>query len=130
MKVIPYIYENHRNALQRMFQAHEMPKQMVYQLPDVGFIAMEKNMVIAAGFLRQIEGDLLCIFDGLISNPEATSEQRNLALNLVIIALQKKAKFFNFKRILAWTRDKNTLVRAEKLGFEKTEDQLLIYRGE
>lgn len=89
-----------------------------YDVPDVGFVACFKKRPIAAGFLRQIEGEN-ALFDSLISNPEATSEFRHIAIDLVVNAVIGAARKRGIKQVLAFTVDEGTLKRALRHSFVK-----------
>lgn len=93
-----------------------MPIHSLETLPAEGFIALDGDLPIAAGFLRKCEGGY-CMIDSLISNPEQLSEIRHKALDAISEACIELAKAYNFKHIIAFTLDKNVVLRSERHGF-------------
>lgn len=89
-----------------------------YDIPEIGYVANFKNRPIACGFLRALEGED-AMFDGLASNPIATSEFRHIALDMVMNAIIDKAKSKGIGKILGFTVDVGTLERAIRHNFVK-----------
>ena len=89
-----------------------------YDMPDVGFVCKRGDYPIAAGFLRQIEGEN-ALFDSLITNPGASSEFRHIALDLVVNAVIEAAKKRGIRQIIAYSVDDSTLKRAIRHDFVK-----------
>lgn len=96
-----------------------------YNIPAVGFVSTYMKRPIAAGFLREAECDS-AIFDGLVSNPQATKEFRHQALDLVIEAILSYAKAKDINQIWAWSIDASTLERAARHGFVKQPHTLVV----
>jgi hypothetical protein len=67
-------------------------------LPEVGFIVEG----VAAGWLMQTDSDI-CLFEGVITNPDAPSEARDRAINLLLSTLKKTGDELGFKRFVAFT---------------------------
>lgn len=85
-------------------------------LPKIGYIAYNRSLPIAAGFVRSCEDDLGMI-EGLISNPMAKSEDRHDGLDDVIDACIQYAKARGVKRLLAYSIDVGTIKRSQSHGF-------------
>lgn len=85
-------------------------------IPSLGMVINDDSSMIAMGFLRSVEGEM-AIWDGMVTNPERSSEDRDLALDLLMSRLLEIAKVSGIKRIFAFTDDSNTLARAIKHGF-------------
>ncbi len=85
-------------------------------VPLIGFIAHHNWEPIAIGFLRLIEGRN-AIFDFIVTNPEALSSYRDLALNLIAEEIIKAAKRRKILRIIAYSVDASTLKRSLRHGF-------------
>lgn len=104
----------------------------IENVPQIGYVAYEDNMtrdpdkMIAAGFLRQCEGNY-AIFDGLITNPEVAASVRSEAIDMVVECLINTAKSLKINKIIGFSTDKNTLIRALKFGFTHL-DQTVFYK--
>lgn len=72
---------------------------------------------VAFGFLRLVEGKIGQI-DGLVTNAEYTSDERNQGISEVINALLIKANQLNLKGIVSFTTNESVIKRAEELGFK------------
>ena len=55
-------------------------------VPQIGYVALADESPIVVGFLRLLEGNS-AMLDGLCSNPDASAEKRNEAIDLVVQAL-------------------------------------------
>lgn len=104
--------------INKWLQMRHQPEVDPYDIPEIGFMAMFKDRPIAAGFLRQIEGDT-GLFDSLVSHPVATAEFRHIALDMVVNSIITSARSRNIKQVLAYTVDKGTLERAFRHNFVK-----------
>lgn len=86
-------------------------------LPQLGFIAYIDAKPLAGGFLRMIEGGYAMI-DTLVSDAQASSQQRHEGMTTVVAALIQTSKDLKLKGILCHTRDEGVLKRAASLGFK------------
>jgi hypothetical protein len=114
----PYDEDQDLVHINRWLQERKKPEVDAYDIPDVGFVANFKNRPIAAGFLRQIEGQN-AIFDSLVTNPNATPEFRHIGLDMVIEAIIYAAKKRGINQVLAFSVDEGTLKRALRHNFVK-----------
>lgn len=72
---------------------------------------------VAIGFIR-MSGSIGFI-EGLTTNPESSSEDRNEAIDTLIKHLLAYAKRQGIKRVIGYTLHENIVARTEKLGFKK-----------
>lgn len=93
-------------------------------VPMHAFIVSNNNDPIAAGFLRLIEGRN-AIFDFLVTNPEAPSTYRDVAIGLVGEEIIKAARKRKIKRIIAYSIDTGTLTRAVRSGYVQLPHKLV-----
>lgn len=91
-------------------EADEMPKN--------GYVVYDDETPVSYGSLRLIEGNHALAGD-LVTNPECLPQVRSKANDMIILTLIKKAKELKVKTIIAYSQDKNTLLRSEKLGFTR-----------
>ncbi len=96
------------------------PYTHLANLPKNGLVAYMGDTPVAAGFLRLVEGDS-AILDSLITNATLEPMIRDKALNLLVSDLLKMAKSLGITKIIAFSSDKNTLVRAWRFGFTQQE---------
>ena len=97
------------------------------EIPELGVLITYKSVPIVAGFLRKVEGGF-GIFDGYITNPEASSEKRNDALDLLTVELLRLAKEEHILGVFFNTHKPNIIKRAALHGF-KLADEVMMYRG-
>lgn len=86
------------------------------EMPEIGVVCYNGAVAVSLGSLRRIEGGFAYL-DGLVTNPECLPEVRDKANDMVVSALISKAKDLKIKTIIAYSQDKNTLVRSNKHGF-------------
>lgn len=96
----------------------------LYELPEVGLVAVSEKDFIAAGFIRLGEG--IGIIDSLVSNPKCSPEDRDMALNLIFEGLVKAAQGYKYEKLIGFSVDDNTLKRAEMFGFNKSNHTLMV----
>jgi len=108
--------------INKWLTAHGKTQVELVDMPSLGFVAEN----VAAGFLRQ--GEYMGVIDAIITNPEASSEDRNLALDLIFERLVITSKQCNIKVLFGFSEDEHTLSRSERYGFKKS-DMTLMVRG-
>lgn len=84
--------------------------------PKLGGIVFINDTPISIMFLRQVEGNYVQM-DGLITNKDCSKDERSKANDFISTNLLRVAKEHNFRGIISYTVDKNTITRACKLGF-------------
>lgn len=117
MKVIKFNKKRHLAPLQECWAARG--SYVPHTVPRVGFIAAKEGKLVAAVFLRRVEGGYGQI-DGLVSNPTSSPEDRNRALDLVSSKIMKEAKKLCLNGVLMMSECENTVMRSQKFGFEKS----------
>lgn len=85
-------------------------------LPKIGYIAYIDSMPVAAGFLRRVEPCYAQI-DTLVTNAYCGNILRNEGIAKIVDLLLEDAKKLKLEGIIAHTKDKGTLLRAQALGF-------------
>lgn len=114
-----------KGFVRKWLACHQMNLKVLEDLPEHGYIAFDDmDRPVAAGFIRRVEGNYALI-DSLISNPEAPGVLRNEALDLITVQLIKTARELGFKQLIAFSRDVNTLKRAERHGFASLPDHVI-----
>lgn len=105
-----------RPVLEDWLRRRKLGPAMAERLPKHGRIVYHKHTPVAAGFLRACEGKM-AFMDGYLTDPDAPAAVRNAALDLLTTRLIGDAKELGFSQILAFSIDKNTIIRSQKLGF-------------
>ena len=117
-------FTNTKNAqilLQKLLIAHGMDPNLTNDLPVVGRVVVQDDIVIAAGFMRDMEGPY-AMLDSYITNPEASPIQRHKALNLITDSLIKVSKSLGKNKLIMFSQDRNTHQRALMHGFTNFPD--------
>ena len=86
-------------------------------LPQHGFI----EPGIAAGFIYMTDANF-CIFESFISNPEASKEEKEIALREVVMQMIKKAKELEFKEIYGFATSQKMITIGYEQGFKHVEN--------
>lgn len=116
METIPYNPELHKSYIRNWLEIRGLRISMIEELPKTGYITSGALGPIAAGFIRMVEGGF-GILDSLITNPQATPQDRDAAIDLVVENLILKAKELKLSALIATTSDNHTLLRSSKHGF-------------
>lgn len=110
-----YDPKQHLKLLEGWLDARGMDHSFAGSRPAIGFVAINRGTPVGACFLRRVEPDIGMI-DGLITNPFVAPEIRNEAndaLTREIVELCK-TKNLGIVKLIAWSNDEHTLVRASK----------------
>lgn len=91
------------------------------QLPEVGYIIDG----VAAGFMIQTDTDVAFI-EGLVSNPRASKQSRDKALDMIVGAIERKAAELGYAVLVGWTRQDVVLSRAHRNFFKKKGDFMMV----
>lgn len=116
--IVDEFYVTDLNSVNKWLAKRDEPVVELRDLPITGFIIRG----ICAAFLRRCEGNAL-IFDSLVTNPYASPETRDRALDDMFVHIVRRAKG---KRLLGFTRDINTRLRAEKHGFKEATYSVMV----
>jgi hypothetical protein len=93
-----------------------MPAQNSQNMPQFGLVCEFNGEAVAAGFLRAVEGNY-AMFDSYVTNPEQEDLIRHNALDRITQKLIKIAKHNKVDKLLMFSADYNTLMRAVSHGF-------------
>jgi hypothetical protein len=104
MQVKLFNIELHFNILNDWLIKHKLSKEDLSNIPQLGYICYEKEIPIAIGFLRMIEGGYAQI-DSLVTDPEISSNLRNEAIDLVIKQLIDIAIDLKLKGICSYSKE-------------------------
>lgn len=111
--------QHHTPMIREWLLAHQMDLTRAAQLPSIGLIVFsKKNEGIAAAFLRRIENCAVALLDGMITNPQMKSEDRNQALDVLTEAIISRAKKLGLKKLIATTHIENIVLRSLRHGFQ------------
>lgn len=99
--------------------------ELLETLPQIGYVATEGSIVVAAGFLRQVEGNM-ALLDTLATNKDCSPDMRHEGIAAVVDALISNAKQLELKYFMAFTVDDGIIKRAFDLGFAITNQRLII----
>lgn len=116
MRIFCYNPEEHKNIIATWLKDRGMDSGMVADLPEIGYVAYMLHIPIAAGFLRKVEGNF-ALLDSLITDPVAPANVRDKAIDLVVNDLIGRAKIEKMSKLIAFSVDKNTILRSSKHGF-------------
>lgn len=123
--VVQFDSSKHTFDLHCLFQMRELD-QFDHYIPKLGFCVYNKaNVAVSFLFIREIEGKA-AMLDSMITNPTCSAEIRDKANNLVIGACIDYLKQAKTKIILAFTKDKNTLVRTCSHGLSFLEGYQVV----
>ena len=112
-----YNAEQHGSYIADWLMHRDMNGDLIGDLPQIGYVVSERGEPIAAGFIRRCEGNY-SLLDSLITNPTAPGDMRSSAIDVVVEQLIKISKELGLRSLVAHTKDKNTLVRAKRFGFQ------------
>lgn len=118
MKVVKFNKSKHFTALVECLVARNAYVPTLAEMPKVGHMAYIGERLVAAAFLRKVEGGYAQI-DGLTSNPNCAPAERHQAIDLVVAALLTEAKKLNIINVMFISSDESTMARSEKYGFKK-----------
>lgn len=119
----PFIVEQHLHSMHEWLKARESYIPPRDELPQIGYVVDK----IAMGFLRRMEGGFAQI-DSLVTNPIASPEDRDQALDLIYSTLIDTARSIGIKALMGFTTNKNTLTRSLRHGFTISDHTFLTKR--
>lgn len=117
----------HIKHLQAWMLARDIQLPENELIPDFGLVYYHDNSPAAMAFLRKTEG--FAILDNLITNPVLSPIVRDKAVDEVVSAILHEADRQELSKVVAWSKDKNTLERSKRYGFEPSDLTLIIRRG-
>jgi hypothetical protein len=128
MKTIKFNVVTHGKDAAKLLESRSMDLRLLNHLPEHGLISFEHGEVVAMGFLRRMEGPYV-IYDSFITNPSATSDQRDRALSVILSKLEDWCKLSDVSKLIAFTVDRGLNKRLiTKQGFEIDQDMRFFYK--
>jgi hypothetical protein len=124
MRVVKFNKNKHFTPLVECLVARNSYIPTLQEMPKIGFATINEGKLVAAVFLRRVEGGYGQI-DGLTSNPSSSKEDRHLAIDMAVSALLSKSRELNIINILFTSEDEGTILRSHKYGFKKSPLSLL-----
>lgn len=115
-KIVQFLHETQKSPLSKHLESKN--------IPEIGYIVANSNYIVAAGFLRKLEGGYAMI-DTLVSNGALPGDTRHLGLSLLIDELIKSAVTLNLTGIISLTTDNGVISRAKSLGF-RADNQTVV----
>jgi N-acetylglutamate synthase-like GNAT family acetyltransferase len=94
-------------------------------LPKIGYVAMRDATIVAACFLRRVEGGYGQL-DTLATNPYLGSKIRNEAINLLFDQLIGDAEELELVGLMVITEYASMIDRFQHRGFTKVNQTLII----
>lgn len=124
MIVKEYLPEKHKHILDGWFKTRELPSVESKDLPEIGFISYWEDCPMAAIFMRVADGDF-AIIDGLVADPDSPKHIRSKAIDAVVNAVLLFAEKMQVAKVICWTANKRTLMRAKDFGFKEVPGTIL-----
>jgi hypothetical protein len=112
MKVERYRRKAHYATLETWWRGWNQRPPGPEALPKTGFVVAGT----VAGFLYRTDSNI-AILEAFIANPKSDADERNAALDAIVVALVKEAQRAGFTYLLAYTTVPAILRRAERFGF-------------
>lgn len=126
MNVQEYSYNSKNNDLiVNLLALRDMDPKLAEDLPNNGVLVFQDNVLVAAGFIRLIEGSS-AMLDSYITNPEVAPELRNEALDKVTESLINQSKDLGISKLLSFTVEQTIIDRAIRHGFIKNSNNFQV----
>jgi hypothetical protein len=126
MNLLPFKHRHYKELIS-LLSANECPwlGTVNYKtLPKIGYLAEVNGTMVAAGFLRKVEGGYGQL-DTFVTNPYLGSQVRHEGIELVTNALLEEARTLEMIGILITSRDTGIISRAKERGFFQMTEILL-----
>jgi len=124
MKIIPYDKSIGQMSGLRDLIALRYLNYTIDSLPNFGLLVYEKQILVAAGFVRNVEGGFGFI-DSYITNVLAPPSIRDEALSRLTTKLLKVVKHSGVTKLIGFTTDNHTLLRSLRHGFSQQDYNLI-----
>lgn len=119
--VSPFIKHADSHIIEAWFKDRNISLEVIDSLPLYGYVGYYEGKPVCMGFIRQCEGDFALI-DGLIADKDVHYDIRSQVLDSVVVELIKLSKELQLKTLIAFSSNKNTIMRAIRHGFIVTSD--------
>lgn len=123
--LVPYDQDQNYEFIKELYKMNGISPFAKEFLPTCGYIAFDKSLLIAAGFLLCTDTNL-CFIEYFVSNPTVDWKIRNDAIIMIVEALLEDAKTFGFKVACANFKNKRLAEKASKLGFRVDSQQYFL----
>jgi hypothetical protein len=121
MEAMLYSPSQHKQILLNWFEQWKIPPVAYDTLPDTGLMVAKDGVYLCALFLYHTNSTR-CYIENLISNKEASDEDRRAAINLVFETMYEVVKAFGYKETLSYSRFPEVINRArETMGCSVSE---------
>lgn len=117
MKIIRYVPSEHQADLLAVMEERKIPSEYLEDLPSNGYVVLINNKVVAAGFIRLIEGKQLCLIDSVIASLTVDRTVRDVALDKLVRTLIKESHKQGYKGVMCLSCIPSVLTRASRHGF-------------
>lgn len=128
MRVVPYNFAIDKDSIAKLLKQRDMHPDLIYTLPEHGMVAFESGELVAAGFIRRIEGNM-AMLDSYITNPQTDKAIRHRALDLITKKLVSAAESHNIHKLIAFTVVDSVLASLNKNGLFKVPHTLTAKDG-
>lgn len=92
--------------------------------PQRSWTYTQDGIAIAFAALTILDG-FKGILEALCTNPSSSPTQRDQAIDALVSKILLESRKLGLDGLIAWTKDKNTLVRSKKFGFVEVPEQLI-----
>lgn len=125
MKVTPFFVSQHFPMITSWWKAMNFPVMESKYLPPTGFLVVDPEGAICAGFLYKADGGV-CTIGHIVANPERVGDTRSEAIDLLITQLLGSAKEAGYDMVGAsvGANLKRMNHRYRKLGFTQTDENI------
>ena len=124
----PYTVINGKSNLKSLVELLEsrgMDPKLAYDVPETGLLFFMHTEIVAAGFVRMIEGNR-AMLDSYITNPVISPKIRNFALDKITTELVEWCKARELKQVLAFSTDEHVVQRSINHGFAPIEHKMTL----
>lgn len=119
--------EKHYEKIAGWFAKRNFPAPNPRYLPQIGAVAYCGDRAIGCGFLFRTDAGY-AVIGHLGTDPDASGKERNAALDAIMHMLTGIAIGQGFELVSCSTSIPKLMERFERLGFEKTDTEVSIFR--
>src|SRR5882757_7005194 len=112
--------------LVKLWNKRRRPILPISFLPPTGIVIEVCDVPVAFGFIVKTDTPFATICD-LVTNIEASAQDRDVALDVLIRSLEDKAKESGYSAICGSTNHRGLMHRYGKLGFTTVDNDLSLF---
>ena len=112
--------DEHYAILQEWWRGYEAFAPKIEHLPETGILVSVNDKPVAAGFLYKTDSSI-CIFEFMVSDPKSSKEDKEKAVDHLIISAKEWAEKSGFNMVYTSTGIERFVKRLEDNGFIKTD---------